>query len=730
MLSENLPEGLTFDDVLLIPDYSEVLPTEVDTRTRLTRTISLNIPILSAAMDTVTESPMAIAIAQQGGIGVIHKNLSIEAQRDEVDKVKRSESGMIVDPVTMTPDRLIRDALEVMKRYKISGVPIVNEEGKLEGILTNRDLRFETRLDLPISEVMTKDNLITVPVGTTLREAEGILQKHKVEKLLVVDERYHLKGLITVKDIQKAIKYPNAAKDELGRLRVAAAVGATGDYLERAAELVKARVDVLVIDTAHGHTSRVLEAVRAVKGHFPDTQLIAGNVGTAEGARALIRAGVDAVKCGLGPGSICCHGNTLILMSDGSVKPIAKVQVGDSVITHLGRARPVTKTYRRWYRGPMVVLQVSGCPDKLRVTPNHEFLVATFDLPDKLHKRSGADYFFSKQDYKTELHWVCAEQLKPQDLVVIPKRRYEIEAPVFDLTRIALLSHADDPTGWASSLSALRSLKNEREEWATTYQVRIGSAHCAHFAAQFSAVGLEPPTGLKLTQKLFAEEHYIYAQVLSVEVEEDQELEVFNLEVAQDHTYVANRVAVHNCTTRVISGAGVPQITAIAECAKAAEGSGVPIIADGGIKFSGDITKAIAAGADSVMIGSLLAGTDESPGELILYQGRSYKSYRGMGSLAAMKQGSRDRYGQEDEEAEGKLVPEGIEGRVTYKGSTAALIAQLVGGLRAGMGYTGCRTIKELQQKARFMKITQASLKESHVHDVIITKEAPNYRLE
>ncbi len=488
MLTENLIEALTFDDVLLIPAYSGILPAETDATTRLTRSITLNTPILSSAMDTVTEAPMAIAIAQQGGIGVIHKNLPIEAQRDEVDKVKRSESGMIVDPVTMTPDRKIREAMAVMERYKISGVPVVTENGKLVGILTNRDLRFETRLDLPISEVMTKDNLITVPIGTTLREAEGILQKYRVEKLLVVDDSYRLKGLITVKDIQKAIKYPGAAKDEIGRLRVAAAIGATGDYLERATELIKARVDVLAIDTAHGHSSRVIEAVRQVKHRFPEVQLIAGNVGTAEGAQALIQAGADAIKVGLGPGSIC--------------------------------------------------------------------------------------------------------------------------------------------------------------------------------------------------------------------------------------------------TTRVVSGTGVPQITAIAECVRGAEGSGVPVIADGGIKYSGDITKAIAAGADSVMIGSLLAGTDESPGEIILYQGRHFKSYRGMGSLAAMKQGSRDRYSQEREEAENKLVPEGIEGRVTYKGSLAGLIAQLVGGLRAGMGYTGCRTIRELQQNARFMKITAASLRESHVHDVIITKEAPNYRVE
>jgi IMP dehydrogenase len=488
MLNEFLTEALTFDDVLLIPAYSDVLPTETDTTTRLTRNINLNVPILSAAMDTVTEAPMAIAIAQQGGIGVIHKNLPIDVQRDEVDKVKRSESGMIVDPVTMTPDRKIREALEVMKRYKISGVPIIEGDGKLVGILTNRDLRFETRLDLPVSEVMTKENLITVPVGTTLREAEGILQKHRVEKLLVVDEYYHLKGLITVKDIQKAIKYPNAAKDEIGRLRVAAAIGATGDYLERAAELVKARVDVLSIDTAHGHTSRVIEAVKTVKRRFPEVDLIAGNVATAEGTRALIDAGADGVKTGIGPGSIC--------------------------------------------------------------------------------------------------------------------------------------------------------------------------------------------------------------------------------------------------TSRVISGSGVPQITAISESFRAAQDTGVPIIADGGIKYSGDITKAIAAGADTVMIGSLLAGTDESPGEIILYQGRNFKSYRGMGSLAAMKQGSRDRYAQESEETESKLVPEGIEGRVTYKGSLAGLIAQLVGGLRAGMGYTGCRNIRELQQSTQFMKVTAASLKESHVHDVIITKEAPNYRVE
>lgn len=484
MVPDQICEGLTFDDVLLMPARSGVLPAEADTRTWLTRNISLNIPIVSAAMDTVTESRLAIALAREGGIGIIHRNMSIERQAEEVDRVKRSESGMIVDPVTMEPEQKIYEALEVMKRFRISGVP-VTKNGKLVGILTNRDLRFETRLDLPISEVMTKENLITVPVGTTLEEAERILHKHRVEKLLVVDEQYNLKGLITVKDIQKKLKYPNAAKDAQGRLRVGAAIGATGDFLERAQELVAKKVDVLVIDTAHGHSERVMEAIVACKRALPDVELIAGNVATYEGARDLIALGVDGLKVGVGPGSIC--------------------------------------------------------------------------------------------------------------------------------------------------------------------------------------------------------------------------------------------------TTRVVTGAGVPQITAIQQAAKAARGTGVPVISDGGIKFSGDITKAIAAGADCVMIGSLFAGTDESPGEMILYQGRTFKSYRGMGSMGAMVHGSGDRYAQE---ANAKLVPEGIEGRVPYKGPLSEMVYQLVGGLKAGMGYCGCATISELQQNGRFLRITAAGLRESHVHDVIITKEAPNYRLE
>jgi IMP dehydrogenase len=484
MIPEAILEGLTFDDVLLQPARSSVLPANTDTRTCLTRRIGLNIPIVSSAMDTVTESHLAIALAQQGGIGIIHRNMSVERQAEEVDKVKRSESGMIVDPVTIAPDKKIADALELMKRYRISGVP-VTQGGKLVGILTNRDLRFETRYDLPISQVMTKENLITVPVGTTLEEAEKILHRHRVEKLLVVDDQYTLKGLITVKDIQKKLKYPNAAKDQQGRLRVGAAVGSTGDFLERAQELVARKVDVVVVDSAHAHSERVLEAVRTIKQKLPDVDLLAGNVATFEGARDLIDLGADGIKVGIGPGSIC--------------------------------------------------------------------------------------------------------------------------------------------------------------------------------------------------------------------------------------------------TTRVVSGAGVPQITAIAECSRATRGSGVPLISDGGIKFSGDISKAIAAGADCVMLGGLLAGTEESPGETILYQGRTFKSYRGMGSMGAMSQGGADRYSQEDT---GKLVPEGIDGRVPYKGPLADLVYQLVGGLRAGMGYCGSKTIQELQERASFLRVTSAGLRESHVHDVIITKEAPNYRLE
>jgi IMP dehydrogenase len=501
MIHFPVPEALTFDDVLLLPARSDVVPAQASTQTQITRDIRLNIPIISAAMDTVTESHMAIGMAQQGGLGIVHRNLSIDQQAEEVDKVKRSESGMIVDPVTMSPDAKVSDALEMMRKYKISGVPIT-KNGRLVGILTNRDLRFETRFDVPIEKVMTKDNLITVAVGTTLEDAEKILHEHRVEKLLVVDDKYNLKGLITVKDIQKKLKYPNAAKDSQGRLRVGAAIGATGDYFERAQEMVKAKVDLLAIDSAHGHSTRVLEAIRTIKSKMPEVGLIAGNVGTFDGACELAKAGADAIKVGIGPGSIC--------------------------------------------------------------------------------------------------------------------------------------------------------------------------------------------------------------------------------------------------TTRVVTGAGVPQITAIAEAYRATRDAGIPVIADGGIKYSGDVTKALAAGASVVMIGSMFAGTDESPGELILYQGRTFKSYRGMGSLSAMAQGSSERYFQtvegespssvsgngDDGNRLAKLVPEGIEGRVPYRGSVSMIVHQMVGGLKSGMGYCGCATIPELLQKTRFVRISSAGLRESHVHDVVITREAPNYAVE
>jgi IMP dehydrogenase len=487
MLNQKMKEGLTFDDVLVLPAKSRTIPAHADTKTKFSRNINLSIPIVSSAMDTVTESKMAIALAQQGGLGVIHRNMPADKQAEEVDKVKRHESGMIVDPITMRPHNKIFEAKEVMKKYKISGLPITDEKNKLVGILTNRDIRFETRLNLSIEKAMTKD-LITVPLGTSLEEAEKLFHKHKIEKILMVDKNFSLKGLITYKDILKRIQYPHASKDEFGRLRVGAAVGVAAETLERAKALIEAKLDVLVVDTAHGHSKRVMDTIKMLKKEFPKQELVAGNIGTTEAAKELVELGVDAVKVGVGPGSIC--------------------------------------------------------------------------------------------------------------------------------------------------------------------------------------------------------------------------------------------------TTRVVTGAGIPQITAIADVYKVAEAKNIPIIADGGVKFSGDITKAIVAGASSVMLGNVLAGTEESPGEVVIYQGRSYKTYRGMGSIEAMKEGSRDRYFQDLTSSEAKIAPEGIEGRVPYKGSSAHIIQMMVEGLKAGMGYAGCKTIQELKRKAKFIKITGAGVRESHVHDVIITKEAPNYSLD
>jgi IMP dehydrogenase len=486
MLEKHLRTGLTFDDVVLVPRRSNIVPSEVDPSTQLTRNIRINIPILSAAMDTVTEGRLAIAIAREGGIGIIHRALSPEMQASEVDKVKKSESGMILSPITISPDHTIRDAHHLMSTYRISGIP-VTQKGKLVGILTNRDLRFESRLDLKVSQVMTKNNLITTPEGTSLEKAQAILHEHRIEKLPVVNDQFELKGLITIKDIQKKIKYPYACKDTHGRLRVGAAVGVGPDVDERLERLTKAGIDVIVVDTAHGHSQGVLDKVKEIKSRYPNLDVVAGNVATPEATLDLIQAGADAIKVGVGPGSIC--------------------------------------------------------------------------------------------------------------------------------------------------------------------------------------------------------------------------------------------------TTRIVSGAGVPQLTAVADCAIVAKEQQVPLIADGGIKYSGDLTKALAAGASSVMIGSLFAGTEESPGETVLYQGRTYKEYRGMGSLGAMERGGKDRYLQEGRETS-KLVPEGIEARVPYKGNLAVMVYQLVGGLKAGMGYCGCRTISELQQEAQFLQLTSAGLREAHVHDVVITKEAPNYRAD
>ncbi|SPF31420.1 IMP dehydrogenase [Syntrophobacter sp. SbD1] len=482
-----ISEALTFDDISLMPNYSEVLPVETDVVTMLTREIKMGIPLVSAAMDTVTECDTAISIAREGGIGIIHRNMSIAAQAQEVNKVKKSESGMIVDPVTVDPGQQIGDVFDLMSRYRISGVPVVRDD-QLVGIITNRDLRFETDRTIKVSDLMTKDKLVTAPLGISLEDSKRLLQKNRIEKLLVVDEAGRLKGLITIKDILKIKKYPNACKDHLGRLRAGAAVGIGKDMLQRASALQGVGVDVIVVDSAHGHSRNVVEAVKAIKAEFSNLQLIAGNVATAEGAEALIKAGVDGVKVGVGPGSIC--------------------------------------------------------------------------------------------------------------------------------------------------------------------------------------------------------------------------------------------------TTRIVAGVGVPQVSAIIECARAARAKGIPIIADGGVKYSGDIVKALAVGADSVMIGSLFAGTDESPGETILYQGRSYKVYRGMGSLGAMREGSKDRYFQEDVFEPKKLVPEGIEGKVPYRGLISDIVHQLIGGLRAGMGYLGCATLDQLRIKSRMVRVTSAGLRESHVHDVIITKEAPNYQVD
>ena len=618
-------EGLTFDDVLLVPAASEVLPAEASTATRLTRSITLNIPLVSAAMDTVTESRLAIAMARQGGIGVIHRNLSVEDQAAEVDRVKRSESGMFSEPVTVSPDATIAEAMALMETFHISGVPVTDDAGHLVGIITNRDLRFVTETERPVTEAMTSRNLVTAPEGTTLEQAMEILGRHRIEKLPIVDADNVLSGLITVKDIQKKIAYPNATKDARGRLRVAAAVGASPDVMDRVAALVERGVDVVVVDTAHGHARSVIDTVSKVKANF-DVEVVAGNVATADATRALIDAGADAVKVGIGPG--CFAAGTQVAMADGSTRSIEAVRPGDRVLN---------------MHGVPVSVRASWCTGVRDVV---EVLHAASDVPTVCT----SDHRFLTADGWQEIAAFWAGSTGPE---------------------------AVDP-----AQNGLRDV--------TGAPVKLLDV---------------VPTGLSMP--------------------------VYDIEVdCETHSFIADNVVVHNsiCTTRVVAGIGVPQITAIFDCASVAQEAGVPIVADGGVQFSGDVAKALAAGADTVMVGNALAGVDESPGEIVVQQGERFKEYRGMGSMGAMqgRSFSKDRYFQGSVES-GKVVPEGIEGRVPYKGPLANVLHQLVGGLRQAMGYCGAHTVADLQTEARFIRISPASLRESHPHDVVITKEAPNY---
>ena len=842
-------EGLTFDDVLLVPAESHVLPNDVSTRTRLSRSIELSIPIVSAAMDTVTEARLAIALAREGGIGVVHRNLSIEDQVAEVDKVKRSESGMIVEPVTLPPDAFVRDALELMARYKVSGIPITDAAGILVGILTNRDLRFEDDVDQPVTALMTARNLITAPVGTTLAEAEEILHRHKVEKLPVVDAGGKLRGLITVKDIQKKIQYPQATKDERGRLRVAAAVGVGPDALERAQALVAAGADVLVVDTAHGHSRGVLEMVRKIK-RTVTVDVVAGNIATGDAARALIDAGADAVKVGVGPG---CHAaGTRILMSDTTYRNIEDVVPGDRVINMHGE--PVT-VRNAWCTGirEVIALRHTASSNRTLVTPDHNYLVGdlstvgaatrasrgyvgilekptkegiskldwqeigaaeddalllprrmAFELPDSLEidlrefgdrfgRRINESYLLgyvfgtflgdgtataNQVRWNFDAHETDTAEKLAEALEIVAAKSGVVCSGIGRTIAVRL-----DSAPWAHLLSTFgkRDEKHLPKRLRCTNPVYLKGLYdglidsdgyyakdgrvcfkntsrelvelfgilCFLWTGSFPNVHREAPSagGLAGTSDECCRESYVARLNVThfkrhldefqvVKQLEQRDLgcavPVYDIEVdCPTHSFIADNAIVHNsiCTTRVVAGVGVPQVTAIYDCAEAAAPEGVPVIGDGGLTSSGDVAKAIAAGADTVMLGSLLAGVEEAPGEVILYQGERFKEYRGMGSLGAMKARSysKDRYFQGDVEDVDKLVPEGIEGRTGYKGPLEQVVHQLVGGLRQSMGYCGAATLEEMKG-ARFVRITAAGLRESHPHDVTITKEAPNYR--
>jgi IMP dehydrogenase len=857
-------EGLTFDDVLILPAASSVLPRDVSTQTRLTRTINLNIPILSAAMDTVTEGRLAIALAREGGIGIIHRNLSIEEQAQEVDKVKRSESGMITDPVTLEPTALLSEALAAMQRFHISGVPIT-ENDKLVGILTNRDIRFETSLDRPVAELMTRDHLITVPVGTTLEQARDSLHRYKIEKLPVVDEHGMLKGLITMKDIQKKILYPHAAKDEYGRLRVGAAVGVGPDTDARAAALIEEGVDVLAIDTSHAHSRMVIDMVAHVKARFGrQVQLMAGNVVTAEATEALIQAGADAIKVGIGAG--CFAAGTRVLMANSTYKNIEEIQPGDRVINMNGE--PVT-VVNAWCTGirEVMTLRHTASHCHTQVTPDHRYLVG--DLTTVSATTVASRGYASVLENPTrfgvsKIRWKEIGESE-RDTMLLPRhiafelpQDFEIDLREFAIRQEKQLARYQTTIADSYELGYVfgaflgdghafiapsRNSIQGRVSWYFAYHEQETAAKLARCLKEVTGIDVVPTPQKSITEvhlyslqwaRLFAQfgkrhekhlpERYLSAnhgylrglfdglidsdgcvtsdgrfnfrntsqplvELFNVlcyllegsfpncetrkasagdlkgtsadrcrisyssrlNVSHEQRLlskyqvvkrlgtdrpgiavPVYDIEVdCPTHSFIADNAIVHNsiCTTRVIAGIGMPQITAIYDCARVARQYAIPVVGDGGIQYSGDIAKAIAAGADTVMLGGLLAGVDESPGELIISQGERFKDYRGMGSIAAMKQRSysKDRYFQSDTFEESRLIAEGIEARVPYKGMLGPLVHQMVGGLRQSMGYAGCATMAEMQEKTRFVRITGAGLRESHPHDVLITKEAPNY---
>ncbi len=855
-------EGITFDDVLLQPRHSQVLPHQVDVGAQLTRRIRLNIPFVSAAMDTVTETNMAVAMAREGGIGVIHKNMPVDAQAEMVRKVKRSESGMIVDPITLPPHATVRDADQLMAEYKISGVPVTDPAGKLLGIITNRDMRFVDNLATPIGEVMTREHLVTVPVGTTLEQAHEIFRQNRIEKLLVTDDAGMLRGLITIKDLTKRVKYPNAAKDDLGRLRVAAAIGVSADLMERAGALVAAGVDVLVLDSAHGHSQGILNALQKVKESF-DVDVIAGNIATRQGARDLILAGADAVKVGIGPG--CFAAGTRVLMAGGYYKNIEDIKAGERVLNMHGQPVTVVHAWCTGVREVMAVRHVHS-PRETVVTPDHRFWVGDLSTvsaetvaargyagalaqPTRLGEsklrwkevgEAGGDVFLMPRQLAFE--WPETFSLNLHDFAErheALEARYRTQVTAgYDLGYVfgtflgdghAFLNRNDTATRNGSEIGRVDwNFSHEEGEIADKLQdaverisgvrparkqdgnlirlyfyslpwarllAQFGKRQHKHLPPQYLCDDADYLRGLKdglldsdgyisadgrhcfvntsreLTELFGLLCHRLDGSLPNMHVEagnigglqgvkgelldsyrarlnishaarqlEDYgvvktlsrrelnlSLPVYDIEVdCPTHSFIADNAVVHNsiCTTRVVTGVGVPQITAIFEASAAAMEAGIPVIADGGIKQTGDVPKAIAAGANVVMMGSMLAGTDEAPGETILRDGRRYKSYRGMGSLGAMDQGSADRYFQGGSR---KFVPEGIEGIVAYKGTAGEVIYQFVGGLKSSMGYCGAPDLQTLRDTAQFVRITGASLIESHPHGVTITKEAPNY---